>query len=116
MTLKDAIEADVQRAFLCDREFASEVVIDGVPVLAVIDDSGKDYASGVATDGLQNAAGLGILEDVRVLYVADCDLPVRPVPGQLMLVDGEDWRVSDDIGAVKVEQGMLVIRLTRDYA
>ena len=116
MRFKDVVDADVQLAFLNSAEFAVEVEVDGVPVLAVVDDSGKEYASGVNADGLQNGAGLALEEHVRVLYAADCDFPVRPVPRQLMLVDGEDWRVSEDVGSVRVEQGMLVLRLVREYA
>lgn len=105
---------DIDRVFL-DLDIFGEVLdIDGTPVRAVIDDSHAAVSSGGA-QGLSDASGLGLMKEVRTLYMEDVLRP-RPVPEQLLTINGRRWQVCPDGTAVKEEMGILVVELQRVYA
>lgn len=114
MTLKTDFHDDIAQVFLDPAEFGEEIDIDGTPVTAVIEEGHGSFntASG---GGFADAAGLGLQEATRTLYVADI-LPQRPIPEQMLRIDGEAWQVAPDDNAVALEMGLLKIRVMRPYS
>lgn len=120
-TFKDTIRQEINDVFLDPGEFAHEILFDGVPVWAVIDDSAQAFDTG-GRGSFEDPAGLGLLEGVRALYVKDGDLPYRVQPEQqvtLAEIDNcgqpfgpEHWQILD----VQYEDGVVVMKMTRVYA
>lgn len=113
MKPRDVFFADVD-AFLAPDEFGQEILFNGETVVAVIEE-GHGSRSSQSMGGLTDVASLGLAENVRTLYLADT-LPERPVPEQVVDIDGEPWVVEPEASSVRVEMGMLCIRLSRVYA
>lgn len=110
MTFREQLAQDVQDVFLNLEEFGEEIVFDGVAVVAVIDDGQGVFSTG-SRDQFANASGLGLIENARTVYLKD--MAERPVPGQEVNINGEMWVVEADPASVRVEMGMLILRLSR---
>lgn len=118
---RDAIEQEVNAVFLDPDEFAHEILFDGVPVWAVIDDSAQAFSTN-EQNRLADAAGLGLLEGVRALYVKDGDLPYQVQPEQQVTIADidncgqpfgpEHWQILD----VQLEDGVVAMKMTRVFA
>lgn len=115
-TFQDDLAADVALTFLNPSEFGREIVFNGVTVTAVMEDGGHSALDTGAAGGFENASGLTVLESVRTVYLAADALHDLPVPDQEVDLDGEVWAVCTDGNSVRVEDGMLIIKLTRSYA
>lgn len=115
MNLHDTMKADIAVVFLNAEEFAQPITFDGVSLMAIVDDSHESIALG-GRSAFTDASGLGLLEGARILRMAVADLPVLPVPEQEVVIDGERWLVASDTTAVKVEEGMVTVKLMRAYA
>lgn len=114
MSFQDDVRDEVSSVFLDLDEFGEEIDFDGLPVTAVIDDGHGSLKTG-SGGGFADAAGLGLAENQITLYLADTLRP-RPVPEQRVRINGEAWEVAADEGSVKVEMGMLRLRVGRVYA
>ena len=108
---KKMVQQDIQRVFLNPGEFAQQVVFDGQPLTAIVDD-GRALYQGQAADGFADAAGLGLLQGDRALLCSADELSEPPHPGQRVVVDGTVWLVA----AVNDEDGLFRIVLNRAYA
>ena len=111
---RDDLRTEVVDVFLVLDEFGEEIDIDGQPVRAVIDDSHTALSTGGA-QGLADASGLGLMKEARTLYMEDIVVP-RPVPEQMLTINGERWQVGPDDTSVKEEMGILVLQLQRVYS
>ncbi|MBS6141168.1 MAG: hypothetical protein KH745_01005 [Bilophila sp.] len=114
MGFRDDLERDVSSVFLDPAVFGEEIDIDGTLVTAVIEDGHGSFSTS-SGGGFADAAGLALQEATRTLYVADI-LPQRPVPEQMLRIDGEEWQVAPDDNAVALEMGLLKIRVMRPYS
>ena len=114
MTLKTDFQDDIAQVFLDPAEFGEEIDIDGTPVTAVIEEGHGSFGT-ASGGGFADPAGLGLQEATRTLYVADI-LPQRPIPEQMLRIDGEAWQVAPDDNAVALEMGLLKIRVMRPYS
>ena len=114
MTLKTDFQDDIAQVFLDPAEFGEEIDIDGTPVTAVIVEGHGSFSTS-SGGGFADPAGLALQEATRTLYVADI-LPRRPVPEQMLRIDGEEWQVAPDDNAVALEMGLLKIRVMRPYS
>lgn len=110
---RDEVVDDI-RVFLMLDEFGEEIDFDGHTVRAVIDDSHAAISTGSA-QGFSDASGLGLLKEVRTLYMEDAVTP-RPVPEQMVTINGERWQIGPDDTSVKEEMGVLVLELQRAYS
>ena len=115
-TFQDDLAADVALTFLNPREFGREIVFNGMAVTAVVEDGGHSALDTGAAGGFENASGLTVLESVRTVYLAADALHDLPVPDQEVDLDGEIWAVCAESNSVRVDDGMLIIKLTRSYA
>ncbi len=111
---RDEVVDDVRAVFMNLDEFGEEIDFDGHTVRAVIDDSHASISTGSA-QGFSDASGLGLLKEVRTLYMEDTIAP-RPVPEQLVTINGERWQIGPDDTSVKEEMGVLVLELQRAYS
>lgn len=116
MSFKDDLAADVALTFLNPSEFGREIVFNGVAVTAVVEDGGHSALDTGAAGGFENASGLTVLESVRTVYMAADALHDLPVPDQEIDLDGELWAVCAETNSVRVEDGMLIVKLIRSYA
>ncbi|WP_165071053.1 hypothetical protein [Desulfovibrio sp. ZJ200] len=114
MSFQDDVRDEVSSVFLNPDEFGEEINFDGQPVTAIIDDGHGSRATG-ASGGFSDAGSLGVAEHVRTIYLAD-SLRERPVPEQQVDIGGESWVVEPEDNAVRVEAGMLILRVSRAYA
>ena len=96
MKFKDAIEQDVKKVFINPNEFAEVHEINGVSLFCVVD---KD----VVAEAQQRFEG--IFTNTVTIYISERDLEVKPVEGELMSVDEEQYIVR----SVSVETGVYVI-------
>lgn len=113
MTFRQQLAEDIRSVFLNPDEFGETHCIDGMEIVCVVND-GMNAMKGPAADGFANSSMLGIDEQVRTLYLADCLSP-RPVPGQALEIDGETWTVIPDASAVTVAEGLLTLKLSRAF-
>ncbi len=111
---KAQLASDVQRVFLNSAEFAEQISFNGQPMLAVIDDSQGGFQS-ASRDQLDNVSGVGILQGERTLYIEDMP-DQRPQPGQEVEINGEFWVIESDPASVRVEIGMLALRMSRAWS
>ena len=111
---KTDFQDDIAQVFLDPAEFGEEIDIDGTPVTAVIEEGHGSFSTS-SGGGFADPAGLALQEATRTLYVADI-LPRRPVPEQMLRIDGEEWQVAPDDNAVALEMGLLKIRVMRPYS
>lgn len=111
---KTQLASDVSHVFLNPAEFAEEISFNGQTVLALIDDSQGGF-KGASRDSLENVSGLGILQGERTLCLVDMP-EERPLPGQEVEINGEIWIVESDPASVRVDMGMLVLRLSRAWS
>lgn len=103
MSFKDAAAADIKNVFINNLEFATEHLIDGEPVLVVIDDDVVDNRQGRRGGGMPYADGVFLAQ--KLLYVAKSDLPRAPVRGELLNLDDEDYlvdKVNDNFGVLEI--------------
>ena len=107
---KDQIRDDLA-IFLNLQELAEEADIDGVIRKVVIDDGQSGFSSSSKGD-LNNASGISLIENSRTIYVEDT-FEYRPVPGQILEINGETWQVEDSPNSVKIEMGLLALKLNR---
>lgn len=93
MSLKQMMLEDIETVFLDPDEFAALHTIDGEEnILCVIDD---DKSSKTNTDGVYVIR--------RRLFIKQSDLGYRPIPEQMMNIDGENFYVVDVIGDGLIE-------------
>ena len=111
MSFKDALSSDIRSVFLNPDEFAEEICLNGVRMYALVDDSQGGFAGGQVA-GLKNASGLGLGEADRTLYVPDMP-ETRLSPGEQITLNGEAWVVDDAPGSVRVEMGIVAVRLLK---
>lgn len=104
--LRDYFFADTG-VFLNLDEFAEMHNIDGHVVPAIIDSDILKIRSQHKSEQYD-----GIYRGEIVIYVKTTDLPFRPVYGQDMTLDGEDYLVKDS----SEEMGVLVITLEANEA
>lgn len=105
MSFKDAVAADVKNVFLNPLEFADEHIIDGQPVMVAVDDDVIEERRGRSDGGMRHAEG--VFQTMKMLYVAQSDLPRVPVRDELLEFDGEYYRVDK----VSINMGMLEIAI-----
>lgn len=102
-SFKNQIESDIGAVFLHDREFAEEHMVDGEPMIVMIDDNElleRDKRRiNVNTDGVYRTR--------RMLYVAEAVFGPRPAIGRALNLDGRHYRVRD----VSQEMGVFGIEL-----
>lgn len=110
---KEQVALDAENIFLNLDEFAEDLLIDGVVRKAVVDDTLAGFDTPSKGD-LNDPSGLGLVENSRRLYLLDEFAP-RPCPGQVMEIDGELWRVGEAANSVKIEMGILVLSLNREW-
>lgn len=118
---RDTIQKEVDSVFLNAGEFARSILLDGMPVKAVIDDSAQAFDTRAA-DNLADQAGLGLLESVRAVYLQDGQLPYQLHPEQQVTMTEMDI-LGDPFGAVEHWQiidvqhqdGVTVLKMTRVY-
>jgi hypothetical protein len=104
MSFKDAVAADVKNVFINGLEFADEHDVDGNLIQVVIDDDVLDERSGRDGGGLPYADG--VFRSMKRLYIAEVDLPRRPVKGELMSLDGEDYLIEkcvSNMGVLEID-------------
>lgn len=95
MTLKDAIDSDIDDVFLDTEEFADPHIINGKRIKCVIDT--------IVTQGENDPAHLGVfLNQIRV-HMREGQIKT-PVEGQDVKIDGVRFRVR----SVSREMGMIV--------
>lgn len=114
MTLKTDFQDDIAQVFLDPAEFGEEIDI-GRHAGNGGHREGHGPSSTSSGGGFADPAGLALQEATRTLYVADI-LPRRPVPEQMLRIDGEEWQVAPDDNAVALEMGLLKIRVMRPYS
>ena len=114
MSFQNDARDEVNSVFLDPEEFGEEIDFDGQLVTAVIDD-GHGSLKTAGNGGFSDAAGLGLAENVTTLYLPDVIHP-RPVPEQRVMINDEAWLVEADEDSVKVEMGLLRLRVSRAYA
>lgn len=100
MSFKDAVAADVKNVFINGLEFAEEHDIDGNLIQVVIDDDVLDERSGRDGGGLPYADG--VFRSMKKLYLAEEDLPRRPVKGELLSLDDEHYLVDECVSNMGV--------------
>ncbi len=113
MNLHKAMLNDVSRVFLNPEEFGEEIIFNGHPVIALIDD-GHGTWEGDEANSLNNTSGLGLMQQGRIMRLPD--MQARPVPGQRVTINGEVWQVDEGDDSVTVETGILCLKLHRAYA
>ena len=87
LTFREQVSEDFQNVFLNQEEFGRECLWNGVKIrLVVVADSGsvlgESYAAGVARAGME-------------VYCRSEDLPAKPLPTQVVDIDGERWIVVE---------------------
>lgn len=98
---KDAVAADVKNVFINIDEFAEEHDINGLIVKCVID---KNITAGNSFDTSGNPLE-GVFTNTLTIYVASRDVPVFPVEGELLRVDGSLHivrKVSNEMGVLEI--------------
>ncbi|SCM69999.1 hypothetical protein [Desulfovibrio sp. 86] len=107
--------ADDLGTFLDLDEFGEEHTIDGIPVVAIVDDAQGSLTTGAA-GGFVDAAGLALLSNTRTVFLYESALPFTPVPEQQLELDGEFWLVAAEADSVRHEKGMLILKLIKVYS
>lgn len=97
MTFKYQLKADIDAVFVNPDEFATEHVIDDVPVLCVVEDM----------DAVPNEKSIGTHTRTIKIYIKASLLPGRPLPDAPLSVDGKRWKVA----SVAEEFGILTMKL-----
>lgn len=96
---KDAIKNDVKSVFINLDEFAESHIVNGESVSCIVE---KDITAG--RDG-REVNFEGVFMNTLTIYIASGDMDSRPVEGQYIDFDGEDYRVMN----VSDEDGILAI-------
>lgn len=112
-SFKEQLEDDIQQVFLNLDEFAEEIEIDGKLYKAVLDCSQAGFHT-ASRDSFSNIGGIGLIENSCTLYVED-KFENRPVPGQVLDINGEKWLVNDTSGSVHPEKGLLILSISREW-
>jgi hypothetical protein len=98
MSLRDTFRDDVMTVFQNPEEFAAAHVVDGKTILCVFDEEITDPGNIGKFEGLMK---LG-----KVMFVQESLLPVKPVPGARMNVDGVFYTVTyiepDNFGMTEI--------------
>lgn len=90
---KDAVAADIKSTFINALEFADTHNIDGTDVLCVVDsDILQERSSKAASEYAE-----GVFRAQILVYIAKEDLPVRPVYGEVIRLDGDLYLVQECI-------------------
>lgn len=95
MGFKELVQEDVKNIFINNAEFAEDHDINGKTISCVVS---RDYTDGMP---VRNSNLEGVFLNDLTIYVDSKDLPVRPVEGELMKVDGSFHlvkSVSDEMG------------------
>jgi hypothetical protein len=100
MNFDDQLKADINAVFLNIDEFAATHIIDGQPVMCVLDADRDGLRVTDATDGTYIAS--------KCVYVRAGDLAKIPVPGKRIDIDGRPFMCL----SVTNESGMLEIKIT----
>lgn len=98
---KEAVAKDNKSVFINLDEFAENHIINGDSVPCIVD---KDIIqdAGNAYGGLEYK---GVFLNILTIYIAETDIKRRPVEGELLNLDGENYTVQN----VSAEQGILSI-------
>ena len=98
---KDAVAADVKNVFINVDEFAEEHDINGLIVKCIID---KNITAENPYDTTSNRLE-GVFANTLTIYVASIDVPIFPVEGELLRVDGSLHivrKVSNEMGVLEI--------------
>lgn len=104
MTFRAQVAADRSAVFLRAAEFGETIEVDGVSIVAVLDDEARS-PRGSTLSGSATVDGVYVSESV--LHVRKEDLEYPPAIGQRMTVAGRQANVAH----VAEAMGMLAIRL-----
>lgn len=102
MNFKDALAHEARAVFCNTAEFGEEILIDGIPVTAVIKDNHQSPAQ--ITGSLADVPDLGTLLADRTLSLPTGSIPA-PVPGQQLCINNEYWLVikaTDNLGMLRL--------------
>ena len=111
MSFREALAADAEGVFLNLDEFGEEHVFNGVPLVAVVEDSDAGSSSR-SFDDLVNPGSYGLDVQTRTVRILDGVLPRRPAPLEGVVLDGLSYQVV----SVVPQLGMLDIVLERSYS
>ena len=106
-SLKEQMQLDASAVFMNPDEFAEEMNINGVPVLALWDDTLQSLGTNSQTD----PTGFGITLQTAVLFVLAEDFAC-PLPDEEIVVEGERYTVVK----AAPQSGILRLELERHTA
>lgn len=104
MTFRDQLQKDLL-TMMNQAVFGLTVSVDGVDLLCA---EQADHGTPFKERGADSA--LGIMTDTRTLIFRATEMPVPPVIGQQVALDGEYWFVSDVLRPI----GHFVIQFSRE--
>lgn len=100
MSFHDDLEADLEEFFNED-EFASPHLVNGAEMLIILDENLLKLMQRKSNDPD------GIYVGEALFHVKKSDFGARPVPGQIINLDGDPYRVAD----AQEDEGMYTITL-----
>lgn len=92
VSFKELIRQDIGNVFLNLDEFGQEHMIDGKPMVAIIDDMEH-----IEREKRLNQHMDGLFVKQVLLYVRAADFGPMPKTGRLIKLDGRDYRITDAI-------------------
>lgn len=107
MSLKSSMRDEARRIFLNPDEFAEEIVIDGVPALALC-----DWSINPEDEVPYGSSESWGISRVQAEIVIESDIIPLPEPGQELLINERDWIVR----SASAQTGLLTMRLYRNIA
>lgn len=106
-TLKEQMPLEARRVFMNPDEFAEEMIINGLPVPALWDDSLRP----LGTNSQSDPTGFGVTLQTAVLLVSAEDF-ARPLPNEKIVVQGIRYTVLK----AGPQSGILRLELQRHTA
>lgn len=102
MSFKDQVQADIDRVFLQDGEFAEKHNLNGTVCLAVVEGLTTEQRSVRAAENYE-----GMYKSALIVHVKAANLPEVPVCGEVFKLDGKLYLVD----TADNDMGMLTIGL-----
>ena len=103
MSLKDEMLNDIDNVFLNLEDFGEKHIIDGKPIVCIVDDEALKIRSG--------SNELSVSESSLLLFAKESDLPKRKVSGEVLMINGkpyivDDWKVNLGMAEVVLHQNV----------
>lgn len=107
MNFKEIVNGDIAGVFLDPNEFGEQHTVNGVTVIAIIDDDLSEDTVNINLAGEATRGNSGLYCNQRIMYISTDSLPGKPKVNSYMDIDAKRYIVR----ASSVQCGMYKITL-----